>query len=90
MQLLVSQAYNLSRNPLFLSISASYFGVAQALSLFFENDTERVIRKVYPYEAVPGEPTWHCGSCGVRINATWNSADEAYCPNHHLNRRPRI
>ena len=58
------------------------------MSLFFGNDTDRVMRKQYAYEAIPGEPTWHCGECKVRINASWNIANEAYCPNHHLNRKP--
>ena len=59
------------------------------MSLFFENDTERVARKVSVVEWAWGEPVKHCGSCGVRINSIPDKYERVMCPNGHLNERPR-
>ena len=59
------------------------------MSLFFENDTERVIRKPVVYEWEWGEPVKHCGKCHVRINADLDRYGNVVCPNGHLNVRPK-
>ena len=63
--------------------------VLSNMSLFWENDSNQVIRKLVPYEATPAYMVFDCGKCGVRINKVWNALDEAYCNNGHLNRRPK-
>jgi hypothetical protein len=59
------------------------------MSLFFENDTERVIRKPEEFEWEFGEPSKHCGKCHVRINALPDKYGVVYCPNGHRNVPPK-
>ncbi len=59
------------------------------MSLFFSNDTERVVRKEIVPEWIWGPPTILCPTCKVRVNNLPNKYDEVYCNNGHKSRRPR-
>jgi len=59
------------------------------MSLFFENDTNQVVKKPIEYEWEWGEPVMHCGACHVRINATPDKYGAVSCPNGHRNTRPK-
>jgi hypothetical protein len=58
------------------------------MSLFFDETTERVIRKPEVVEWEWGEPVKLCGTCHVRINNLPDKYDRVYCNNGHLNVRP--
>ena len=57
----------------------------ESVSLFWASDA--AVRQTEVPEATV-VPAYHCAICSVRINAVWDRYGCAYCPNHHLNRRP--
>lgn len=57
----------------------------RAMSLFFENDTDQVVRKPEVYDIEYGPPARNCGKCHVRINSLADKYGMVVCPNGHRN-----
>ena len=54
-------------------------------SLFWASD--KPFREEITYEPVPAQIRYQCGRCGVWMNHDFSIEPDAYCMNHHLNRR---
>jgi hypothetical protein len=54
-------------------------------SLFWASDTP--MREVETSEPIPAQVRYQCGKCHVWMNHDFEVEPEAYCMNHHLNRK---
>ena len=63
-------------------------GLHMSAGIFWE-ETEHSAKKPEVVEWEWGEPVKHCGRCKVRINGLPDKYDRVYCPNGHLNERPK-